>query len=182
MTRQGEIENVDLQPIDPPRARQLLEDRQAVLIDIREPDEFARERIAGARSQPLSSIGNNPVAIKGISAVIFCCKAGSRTAANATKLAQLAECQAYVLEGGLDAWKRAQLPIVSDRAQPIEILRQVQIVSGALVVLGIALGAAIRPAFYLLAALIGAGLVLAGISGNCAMATLLKRMPWNRGN
>jgi 3-mercaptopyruvate sulfurtransferase SseA len=29
-----------------------------------------------------------------------------------------------MIEGGLDAWKRAGLPVVTNRKQPIEIMRQ----------------------------------------------------------
>lgn len=170
---------MDLQRISPERACQLLESG-AVLIDIREADEYARERIAVSRHLPLSSIGRLPLSVDGAKAVIFHCKSGARTEANATKLANAARCGAYVLEGGLEAWKRAGLPVLTDRKQPLEIMRQVQIVAGGLVLAGVVFGAAIRPAFYGLAALVGAGLVLAGITGTCAMARLLRIMPWNR--
>lgn len=169
---------MDLQRISPERACQLLESG-AVLVDIRDADEHARERIALARNLPLSSVGTTPLSVDGATAVIFHCKSGARTGANATKLANAA-CGAYVLEGGLDAWKRAGLPVLTDHSQPLEILRQVQIVAGGLVLTGVAAGATIQPAFYGLAALVGAGLVLAGVTGTCAMARLLRIMPWNR--
>jgi hypothetical protein len=59
-------------------------------------------------------------------------------------------------------------------------MRQVQITAGLLVLTGVALGAVVSPAFYVLAALIGGGLTLSGVTGSCAMASLLRRMPWNR--
>jgi rhodanese-related sulfurtransferase len=103
-----------------------------------------------------------------------------RTSANAEALAASANCQAYILEGGLDAWKRAGLPVAFDRSQPIEIIRQVQIAAGSLVLLGVLLGFLWRPEFYALSGFIGAGLLFAGISGWCGMAKLLELMPWNR--
>ena len=42
-----------------------------------------------------------------------------------------AEVQTYILEGGLDAWKSAGLPVVKDASQPLELQRQVQIAAGA---------------------------------------------------
>jgi hypothetical protein len=42
------------------------------------------------------------------------------------------------------------------------------------------LGAAVSPAFYLLSAFVGAGLVFAGATGFCGMARVLELMPWNR--
>ena len=59
-------------------------------------------------------------------------------------------------------------------------MRQVQITAGGLVLLGIALGVWVAPAFLALSAFVGAGLVFAGTSGWCGMAKLLGLMPWNR--
>ena len=69
------------------------------------------------------------------------------TSANADRLAGAAGCQAYILEGGIDAWKKAGLPVAVDRGQPIEIMRQMQITAGALVLLGVLLGLWVAPAF-----------------------------------
>jgi len=71
---------------------------------------------------------------------------------------------------------------VVDQRQPLEIMRQVQIVAGGLVLLGVALGVWVAPAFLGLSAVVGAGLAFAGVSGWCGMARLLALMPWNRPN
>ena len=170
---------MSIQRIAPERARELL-GSGAVLIDIRDADEYAREHIPEARNVPLAIIGQSPLRTLRANAVIFHCKAGVRTAANATELAAAAGCDAYVLEGGLDSWKRAGLPVQIDRKQPLELMRQVQIVAGLLVLVGVVLGASVAPAFYALAGFIGAGLTFSGVTGTCAMATLLRQMPWNR--
>jgi rhodanese-related sulfurtransferase len=166
-----------IQTIDPARAKDLL-DKGAVLVDIRDADEFARERLPGAQNRPLGDLAS--FRSNGAPAVIFHCKSGMRTQANAHKLAGAADCEAYLLAGGLDAWKKAGLPVVADRSQPLEIMRQVQIVAGSLVLTGIVLGTWVAPAFYGLSAFVGAGLLFAGISGWCGMARLLSVMPWNR--
>jgi hypothetical protein len=67
-----------------------------------------------------------------------------------------------------------------DRRQPLEIMRQVQITAGLLVLTGVALGAIVSPTFYALAGLIGGGLTFSGVTGSCAMASILRRLPWNR--
>jgi rhodanese-related sulfurtransferase len=95
-------------------------------------------------------------------------------------LAQAADCEAYILDGGLEAWKRAGLPVTVDSTQPIDIIRQVQIAAGSLVLLGMLLGFLVSPQLYLLSAFIGAGLLFAGLSGWCGMAKLLGLMPWNQ--
>lgn len=168
---------MSLPTIDVADARKLL-DQGAILVDIREADEHARERVPGARHNPLSRLA--AVEAPGGKAVIFHCRSGARTAANAVRLAGATSCEAYILEGGLDAWKKAGLPVAVDRHQPIEIMRQVQITAGSLVLLGVALGLWVAPAFFALSAFVGAGLAFAGITGWCGMARLLAVMPWNR--
>jgi hypothetical protein len=112
--------------------------------------------------------------------IIFHCRAGKRTADNVGRLQQAAECEAYILEGGIESWQQAGLPVVADKSQPIEINRQVMIAAGSLALIGVLLGAFVSSGFYVLAGLIGAGLVFAGVSGFCGMAKLLALMPWNR--
>lgn len=167
-----------LQSLSPAEAM-TFKDRGAVIVDIREPDEFAREHIPGARNAPLSKIGSTPPA-HDAKIVVFNCKSGMRTQANEARLAAVAGCEAYLLQGGLDGWKKAGLPLVVDARQPIEIMRQVQIAAGSLVVIGAILGATVHPAFHVLSAFVGAGLVFAGVSGFCGMAHFLALMPWNR--
>jgi rhodanese-related sulfurtransferase len=168
---------MSLPTIDVARARRLL-DQGAVLVDVREADEHAREHVPGARHNSLSRLAT--VEAPAGKAVIFHCRSGARTAANAPRLAAATQCEAYLLEGGLEAWKKAGLPVSLDRRQPIEIMRQVQIVAGSLVLLGVMLGVWVAPAFLGLSAFVGAGLAFAGISGWCGMARLLALMPWNR--
>jgi rhodanese-related sulfurtransferase len=149
----------------------------AVLIDIRSRDEHAREYIPGARNQPIDTLRTTGVEDR---AVIFHCKSGSRTTANLAKLSAASTSDAYVLEGGIEAWRRAGLPIERDARQPIELNRQVQIAAGSLVLLGVGLSQIIAPEFLGLAAFIGAGLVFAGVTGWCGMAKFFSVMPWNR--
>ena len=67
-----------------------------------------------------------------------------------------------------------------DARQRLEIMRQVQMAAGSLVLVGVLLGWLVAPAFFVLAAFVGAGLAFAGATGWCGMANLLRLMPWNR--
>lgn len=167
---------MSLPTISPAEAKRLM-DQGATLVDIRGPDEFARERIPGAENRPLDLLsgvsGGNGIAI-------FHCRSGQRTSMHAAKLAQAASCDAYIVEGGIEAWKKAGLPVERDRSRPIELQRQVMIAAGSLVLLGVGLGQFAAPAFYVLAAIVGVGLTFAGVSGWCGMAKVLALMPWNR--
>jgi hypothetical protein len=62
----------------------------------------------------------------------------------------------------------------------ISIERQVRIGAGSFVLIGTVLGRLVHPAFYLLAALVGAGLVFAGVTDICGLAIVLAKAPWNR--
>jgi rhodanese-related sulfurtransferase len=169
-----------LKSISPERAAELVR-AGAVMIDIREADEHAREHIPGARHHALSLIEQTAPIRNGDGVLIFHCRSGARTKGNAARLAAVTpQCETYILEGGLDAWRKAGLPVALDRSQPIDIMRQVQIAAGGLVLLGVVLGAFVAPAFYALSGLVGAGLLFAGASGFCGMARLLAAMPWNR--
>lgn len=103
---------MSLPKIDPTAARRLVE-QGAILVDIREADEFARENITGAHHLPLSRLHEAELAVKAGATVIFHCKSGARTAINASRLAAKLNgaCKAYILDGGLDAWKRSGLPV-----------------------------------------------------------------------
>lgn len=169
-----------LTPIDAATLARRLKSGELTLIDIREPDEYAREHIKGAVSLPLSRLEAGHVALRGVTPVAFTCRTGMRTNANCDRLAGHVGEPAFVLEGGLEGWKKAGLTTNADRKAPLEIMRQVQITAGSLVVLGVALATTVNPAFIFLSGLIGAGLVFAGASGWCGMARLLAVMPWNR--
>lgn len=152
----------------------------AVLVDIREADEFARRHVKGALSRPLSDFEAAHLTIEPGRDVVFTCRSGMRTAANCDRLAARVDGPAYVLEGGVDGWARAGLPVQEDRKAPLEIMRQVQIAAGSLVLLGVILGFSVHPAFFGLSAFVGAGLAFAGATGFCGMARLLALAPWNR--
>jgi len=153
---------------------------RATLVDIREPDEFARRHIKGALSRPLSDFAKAHLTIEPGRAVVFTCRSGMRTEANCARLAAAVDGTAYVLKGGVDAWAAAGLPLEEDTRAPLEIMRQVQIAAGSLVLVGLALGFTIHPAFFGLSAFVGAGLTVAGATGFCGMARLLALAPWNR--
>jgi rhodanese-related sulfurtransferase len=165
-----------------PRSAQALIEQGALLVDIRAADEHARERIPGACCIPLAQLAAAPQLQQAQGrTVVFHCRSGMRTRANAAALeAASPGCIAYVVDGGLDAWRQAGLPVVRDARAPLELMRQVQIAAGSLALLGAVLAATMSPWFLLLSGFVGAGLMVAGLTGFCGMARLLVHMPWNR--
>lgn len=169
-----------LHPLTPPQVRERLNAGRAILVDIREADEFARSHIIGAQSQPLSTWEKAYLSVDPDADVIFTCRSGMRTAGACDRLAARVSGDAFVLEGGLDAWAKAGLPIATNADAPMEIMRQVQIAAGSLVLIGVVLGFLVSPIWFGLSGFVGAGLTFAGISGFCGMARVLMLAPWNR--
>jgi rhodanese-related sulfurtransferase len=166
-----------IKTITPIEAHRLI-DSGASLIDIRAPDEHARERIAGALNVPLDRLSADAA---GGDVLIFHCRSGMRTAQAVPALAAAADGRdCYILEGGISAWGNAGLPVEKARGAPIEMQRQVMIAAGSLVLLGTLLSLFLSPLWIAMAIFVGAGLTFAGISGFCGMARLLALMPWNR--
>ena len=155
----------------------------ALLVDIRGRDEHARERIPDACCIPLDRVATEADGLAHADGrpLLFHCRSGMRTRANAIALEQAAGGrEAYLVEGGLEAWKRAGLPTERDAGAPLELMRQVQLGAGGLVLLGTLLAATVSPWFLLVTGFGGCGLLLAGATGFCGMARLLVHMPWNR--
>lgn len=171
---------IALRDVDPGTLASWLQRDQAILVDVREADEYAREHIAGARLQPLS--GLTPAALPRAPGrkLVLQCNSGNRTRQAAAEILAQEPIELYHLAGGIQAWKAAGLPVEVDRKAPLPLMRQVQIAAGALVLLGLILALAISPWFALLSAFVGAGLIFAGLTGVCGMARMLERLPYNR--
>ena len=153
---------------------------KALLVDIREPDEVARERIAGSVVAPLSLFEEAHLDLRPGRDVVFMCRTGNRTGSNCVRLADRIPGEAFVLVGGLDGWKAQGLPTLTNAKAPLELMRQVQMTAGGLILIGALLGLLVHPGFWGLSAFVGGGLFLAGATGFCGMARLLAVMPWNR--
>lgn len=169
-----------LSQLSPEETRRRVAASGAILVDIREADEYVRRHIPGALSQPLSGWEAAHLMIDPQHDVIFTCRTGLRTAGACDRLAARISGPAFVLEGGVDAWEKAGLPLAVDAKAPLEIMRQVQIAAGLLGLAGVVLGFAVAPGWFGLSAFVGAGLIFAGVTGFCGMARLLMLAPWNR--
>lgn len=175
-------------PLDaaPAEVAALLRDGRAVLVDVREPDEHARERIAGAHLVPLSAFNPEKAATHATAgqAIVMQCRSGRRSADAVRLCAPLAARGVRIinLTGGIEAWKAAGLPVESSSAAPrMSVMRQTQLAIGLGVLTGCALAWLVHPGFLGLAAFFGAGLVVAGLTGTCGLATVIGLLPWNRG-
>ena len=99
--------------LEPPDVARRMAERSILLIDVREPDEYASERIHGALLYPLSTF--DPRALPDTSKVkiIFQCGSGVRSAKALAAANGVGLSIAGHLAGGIKAWKDAGLPVIS---------------------------------------------------------------------
>ena len=146
------------------------------LIDVRTPIEHRAEHAVGVELIPLDRL--DPARhVRPGETVALLCQSGARAEQAAQRLAA-SGCTCLVVDGGTAAWVAAGLPVV--RTRTLGLMRQVQLIAGALVLTGAGLGAFVHPGWIGLSAFVGAGLMVAGATGWCGMALLLAKAPWNR--
>lgn len=155
-------------------------DSCTVLIDVRTPAEYSEIHAPGSVLLPLHAL--DPAVVKGMmagkSACYLLCRSGSRAKQASDKLHAAGLDNLFVVEGGVDAWAAAGLPVNKGRAT-MSLERQVRLAAGFLVFIGATLGYLVSPAWVALSGLVGAGLMVSGITNTCGMGMLLARMPWN---
>ena len=89
-----------------------LDDREILLIDVREPAEFAAEKIAGAVNVPLSTLDPAKLPDAGGKTIVQQCAGGKRSAMAVDQCRKAGKAIETHLAGGLAAWKAAGLPTV----------------------------------------------------------------------
>jgi rhodanese-related sulfurtransferase len=169
-----------LQEVDAKTLKNLIDRQEVCLIDVREPSEYASDRIPGAKLLPLATLNPSLVTFDPNKILVLYCQSGRRSTLAAQKLFDGGFSQVTHLKGGLPSWKNAGYTTEKDQNAPISLFRQVQIVAGSLVVLGTLLGAFVSPWFLILSGFVGSGLVFAGITNTCALAMLLAKLPYNQ--
>jgi rhodanese-related sulfurtransferase len=99
--------------VTPQQAAELIRDGDAQLVDVREPYEHDAGRIAGALHIELDRLASEAEALDRDRPVVFYCRSGNRSALAAQAFAG-AGYDASNLDGGLEAWVGAGLPIEPD--------------------------------------------------------------------
>lgn len=99
--------------MSPQQAQELLREGEAQLVDVREPYEHEAGRIAGSRHIELQELPSEAASLDSEQPILFYCRSGSRSALAADAFAA-AGFDARNLDGGLEAWVEAGLPIEPD--------------------------------------------------------------------
>ncbi|MBO9512940.1 MAG: rhodanese-like domain-containing protein [Variovorax sp.] len=94
-------------------AVQLINRERAVVVDVREPEEFAAGHVTGAKNVPLGELEQKlPGAVKNKSLpLLLICATGARAQRAVATAKKLGYEQAQAVSGGLKSWKEANLPV-----------------------------------------------------------------------
>jgi rhodanese-related sulfurtransferase len=153
------------------------------IIDVRTPGEFHSVHATVARNIPLGAL--DPQQVMGQrngdahQPLYLICRSGGRSEMACRKFVEQGFANVVSVEGGTAAWEKHGLPVNRGKRM-ISVDRQMRIVAGALVCIGAGLSYW-YPGGIALSAIIGAGLVFAGVTDYCPMLNTIARMPWNRG-
>lgn len=109
----GSIAMADVSLISPNQAAQMQAQQKAVIVDVRENDEWKAGHIAGAVHIPLGEIQNHLADLRQYqnSQLIMQCRSGARSAKAANILAKAGFSNVQNMEGGLNAWQKANLQL-----------------------------------------------------------------------
>lgn len=172
-----------MQTISPKALSDLLAAGDVELIDVRTPAEFREVHIRESRNVPLDAVDPKTLMASrhgdGQRPIYVTCKSGMRGGKACQKFHDAGFTNVVNLDGGVQAWEAAQLPVVRGK-KTMSLERQVRIAAGFLVLLGSLLGFFVHPYFIGISAFVGAGLMFAGITDSCAMGMMLAKMPWNQ--
>jgi len=162
-------------------------DDDFAIIDVLTPSEVNTEYLEGCCNLPLQEL--SPSIVKALLVKIDCddnkpiyllCGSGLRAQKASALLAAEIINPLVVIEGGINALKQTGVKFQQGSGSVISLERQVRIAAGLIVILCTTLGMLFSPLFYGLSALVGAGLVFAGVTDTCGMGMALARMPWNQ--
>jgi rhodanese-related sulfurtransferase len=99
--------------VGPVEAVQLINRKDALVLDVREPGEFGAGHIVGARNIPLGALEKRTSELEKFRSrpVLVACGTGTRSQAAFGGLKKLGFSDVYVLSGGMHAWQQASLPV-----------------------------------------------------------------------
>lgn len=170
------IKNIDAKTL-----KKWLENNEAVVVDVREPAEYAAENIVGAALVPLATICKKALPQCKNKKLVIHCRSGGRSKRACEKLlTEDANLEIYNLEGGISSWIEAGCEVKSSGKFFLPLDRQVQLCVGLSVLSGGLLAYFVNLAFLIIPIFFGAGLTFAGLTGFCGLAMLLAKMPWNQ--
>jgi len=100
--------------VNPAQAQKLIEEGSVVVVDVREPSEWARGHIPSAQLIELATVKSNAKAVLPDEGVLFVCAGGVRSQTAARYATERGVKRVYSLTGGTQSWSKAGLPLSSE--------------------------------------------------------------------
>ena len=99
--------------LNPTQATLLINREDAQVIDVREPDEYVAGHLPESRNFPLARLGERAGELDKLkdSPILIVCQTGARSASACSQLAKLGFTKTHNLDGGINAWRTAGLPL-----------------------------------------------------------------------
>jgi rhodanese-related sulfurtransferase len=99
------------------QATQLINRKNALMLDVRETKEYEGGRVPNAVHLPVSQLAGRGAELKRFMSrpVVAYCDRGNRSRTAVATLTKLGFAEVYILRGGLRAWQEAGLPLEKDQ-------------------------------------------------------------------
>lgn len=151
------------------------------VIDVRTPGEFETGHIEGSYNVPLDLLDEHIEDLAALDhTIVLVCQSGARAIKALDQLVAAGRSQLRLLDGGMSAWTGSGAPVARTNRTRWAMERQVRLTAGAIVATSVAASLWL-PQLRLVAGAVGAGLVFSAITNTCGMATVLAKLPANRG-
>lgn len=176
-TRLSRTATIDIHELERMRA----EDPAVHVIDVRSPGEFETGHIEGSYNVPLDLLDEHVADLAGLDHnVVLVCQSGARATKALEQLVAAGKSNLRLLHGGINAWTASGGHVARTNQTRWAMDRQVRLVAGGLVAASVVGSIWLAPVRFL-AGLIGAGLVFSAVTNTCGMASILAKLPYNRG-
>jgi glyoxylase-like metal-dependent hydrolase (beta-lactamase superfamily II)/rhodanese-related sulfurtransferase len=179
VNQKGEATSIEM--ISPHDAAALLKQNQQVkILDVRTATEFDQAHIEPSIHIPIDTItGKIGELSQSKQSYLVLCHSGNRAAMAADMLMQSGIHTVKVIEGGIAQWQKENLPVIKGQGG-MSLERQVRLIAGSLILLGILLAWLVHWAFIFISVFVGSGLVFSGVTDSCLMGMLLMKLPYNK--
>ncbi len=179
VNQQGEAAALEM--VSPKDSLSLAQKNQQIkLLDVRSFLEFSQVHIKDSINVPIDMLPAKVIDLsKSGQSYIVLCRTGNRSPMAADMLIQSGIHGVKVMQGGMTRWQKEGLPAIKG-VGGVSLERQVRLIAGSLVLLGIVLSWFMHWAYIFIALFVSCGLIFAGATDNCLMGMLLMKLPYNK--
>lgn len=183
--------------VDAATLNKWMSQKKALIIDVRNQDEFDAAHIKGAKLMPLDTLKTAKLPAAGDKKIVIHCALGRRGDSACDILAKKYPKKVfYNLEGGLESWKKEGLAVegktpakasapkmsgescATDKSCNMSMLdcyteNKIRTIIGTVILACVILGHYIAPVFYGLIGIMAIALIISGLTGKCMMRDML---------